>query len=407
MTTLEANGPAIDADTLRLYIIIAVLVFNVIVAVLVLYLTRLWSRQAASDFESLMASVGAKVEGRDYSGRFKGGGEREGIEFTFLQGPGGEHGQFLRVSIPSYFQGDFEITLEELMPHLLESAGLAKPVSTGDKEFDAEFAVMADPPENARRIFIDGHARNIVRELFKGGVSAIRHTGSRLEFEIAPFEAVAPGMAETIGSSIKRLDEMASLLPSAKNEEMDKLAMRRAALRSLVIGVPVAFLAAGMGGVHASLAFYRPLDVWDIFYDSLKYGVPATALYVYLASRWLSGKPQSARAMTFVVGFSVTGFIIGAFGLEMFFNGALDDGPKTAHAAQLISKKTEQPDRSTRYILVVRSWRQGREMESIPSPHHIYELAEPGKSVIDVTTRPGRFGFEWIVSLSHRAGPDV
>ena len=85
-------------------------------------------------------------------------------------------------------------------------------------------------------------------------------------------------------------------------------------------------------------------------------------------------------------------------GLGTFLNGWLDKSVPTVHVAGVANKYTTSSRNGKNYYLVVESWRERKHNESLNVSSGDYALAKPGKSKMRVVTKPGHFGYEWIMS---------
>jgi hypothetical protein len=79
----------------------------------------------------------------------------------------------------------------------------------------------------------------------------------------------------------------------------------------------------------------------------------------------------------------------------IYINGAWDHAAPSIHRAMVIEKPP--PDEYTRSVEVP-SWRSGHDKEAIRVSRRIHDRTIAGKSLLEVVTKPGRLGFEWVVS---------
>ena len=86
------------------------------------------------------------------------------------------------------------------------------------------------------------------------------------------------------------------------------------------------------------------------------------------------------------------------FGYDTYLNGALDNGHPAVHQVMVIKKYYTKDKNNFSYYAVVQSWRE-RSEEKLKISRRFYDYLHPGSSRITVTTKPGKFGFEWIVEL--------
>lgn len=147
---------------------------------------------------------------------------------------------------------------------------------------------------------------------------------------------------------------------------------------------------------------YPVLDSDQLIVHSFFYSVPLwliySVLYVCATVFDKSNPPIEAGPAMRMLGISVLSsvpWILSVVVLFFWFNAALDPGKESVHRARVIhtthTKYTES--------LSVPSWRPGRETENIPVSMSISYRAEKNTPV-EITTKPGRLGYEWVVSTT-------
>ncbi|MCE5229314.1 DUF3592 domain-containing protein [bacterium] len=164
-----------------------------------------------------------------------------------------------------------------------------------------------------------------------------------------------------------------------------------------------------MFGLFLSLKYSTVNENEGVLY-SLRYSIPLWAVYsiasglalYYSADSYK--KRDKKRIWHLGVAVSVMAFFAA---LPLFFscwtgieiiNGALDAAPPTTHRVRVLEKEPLGDKAFFRY-LVVQSWRPERTSEKIRVPEEIYNRA--GKNaLLDVTTKPGRLGLEWVKKLA-------
>ena len=122
-------------------------------------------------------------------------------------------------------------------------------------------------------------------------------------------------------------------------------------------------------------------------------------LFTWFSIRLLKGRSSSHRELIAVFFIALFAFPLAGFGYRGFLNGALDDGPAAVHQVIVLNKYYSKSKNSYTYYAVVNSWRKTESTEKLRISKSFYNYLNPGSSTITVTTKPGRFGFEWIVDL--------
>jgi dipeptidyl aminopeptidase/acylaminoacyl peptidase len=144
---------------------------------------------------------------------------------------------------------------------------------------------------------------------------------------------------------------------------------------------------------------YKPLDQGKVFVDSLKFSLPLLVLFTWFSIRLLKGRSSSHREFIAVFFIALFAFPLAGFGYSGFLNGALDDSPPAVHQVIVLNKYYSRSKNNYTYYAVVNSWRKPESTEKLNISKSFYNYLQPGSSTITITTKPGKFGFEWIVEL--------
>ena len=174
-----------------------------------------------------------------------------------------------------------------------------------------------------------------------------------------------------------------------------------------LLAFPAQFIVLGIILWIVGQSSYTSLDVDLVIRISLPYGLGVGALYAGAALYCLYR--QAARRfwiLTAVILSLLGGGIFGS-GLLIYLNGAWDNSPPNHLRAIVMDKETVDWVRQTRYRvkvftfykLYVKSWRAPGAREVLLVPRGVYEKATPFSSEVDLVTRGGWLGAEWIESL--------
>lgn len=164
---------------------------------------------------------------------------------------------------------------------------------------------------------------------------------------------------------------------------------------SLLTGLMFVGLLLAMGALDR----FPPLDQWAIIKDSLKYSLPLAALSTFIALPLeRRSSPRAKLAGIFLV--SLFAFAPFCAAIATSLNGWFDTSAPTTHLARVVDRHTSLSEGGRNYDIRVESWRKPAELEILHDvPRWMYDKALPnGTTRIKVVTKPGRFGFEWIVS---------
>jgi hypothetical protein len=138
---------------------------------------------------------------------------------------------------------------------------------------------------------------------------------------------------------------------------------------------------------------------WALFVATLKFSVPALAIFLFYAARAVSGHSRSHRDLLLAGVLALSGFILSGYGVAGLYNGMSDFALPEAHRALVLDKQTLRSKNSTSYHLYAQSWKAGRGVEDLTTESAVYQRVVPGKDRAVVYTKPGKLGFEWRVSF--------
>jgi len=367
---------------------------TVIVAVLVgcLALVIAWvvrsDRQNKRRIKELATMLGAVSSGTG------GGGVCDGLAYRFTYSAGSNHNpSALKVSIDSPVGQPFQIVREGRAERLSKRIGLSAEIQTGAPTFDDELYIETDAVESTRTLLMHDDAREAVRAIFGLGFTAVRHEGRRLQAVWSPFKLRDDIDPSLITGAVAPLATLARQMPAVPGPS-----------RQLAIPVAMGVIPAGIVMLMALPILaavgmrFRPLDGGAVFRDSLHHSIPALVVWLALAVVFLRGRSTAHKQLTFVTIASAVVFVLGGNSLETIINGWADAGPPSSHEEQVI-RTYSSSGRSTTYHVLVTSWRGPRQTENLVVSSGEYHTAQSHPH-ITVVTKPGRLGFEWIVSYA-------
>jgi hypothetical protein len=169
--------------------------------------------------------------------------------------------------------------------------------------------------------------------------------------------------------------------------------------RLFAFAFPILLTVTGIAAMIIALSSYKPLDKGKVFVDSLKFSLPLLVLFTWFSIRLLKGRSSSHRELIAVFFIALFAFPLAGFGYSGFLNGVLDDSSPAVHQVLVLNKYYKRSKNKYSYYAVVNSWRKQESEEKLRISKSLYNYLQPGSSTITITTKPGKFGFEWIVEL--------
>lgn len=304
---------------------------------------------------------------------------------------------YFMVGISSSSPGEFEISKEGRTDRFFKDVGLSSEVQTGDPEFDREFYIISEQPGFAAAVFALPEKREAVREIFRLGFNSVKLEDKNLVAQWSPFALKEDREPSFIIGAVPPLARLGKDLPIMQPSISRVDTSGWKAKKRVAFAVPLVLLPLGIGLMMAGTRWYPALDEGKLFLESLRYSLPLLALFTWFAARIIKGRASSHKDFLSIFLISLFGFPASGFGTMVFLNGWLDLSPPTAHTVPVSRKYTTRSKNSTNYYVTVNSWRRAGEDEDLSVPRPFHERIGPGQATITVVTKPGRFGFEWIV----------
>ncbi|HLP45078.1 MAG TPA: hypothetical protein VK469_03990 [Candidatus Kapabacteria bacterium] len=331
----------------------------------------------------------------------KGQGNYEGVDYSYLHFRGGKNAPpFFKVSVKCPSNGDFKITRETRFDRFFKKLGICVELETRDKEFDDNFFITTDTVGFTREYLSKPEKRGAITEIFSKGFKEIKHDGKAAELT-----ASWNSFPRDRNMEIKTVEEIALLLGQLSREIPNIYEQETAEnagwkqKRSIVFAVPIFLLIAGIAGMVIGFSSYRPLDEGKIILNSFKYSLPGLLLFLWAAVQLLKGRSSSHRELITAIFLSLVGFSLAGMGGEITLNGWLDKGKPAVHQARVIAKYRSKNKNSYTYYAIVESWREGQFQEKIKVGRSVYDYLEPVQARMIITTKPGKFGFEWLMDF--------
>lgn len=334
----------------------------------------------------------------------KGQGIYEGVEYSYLHFQGGKNAPpYFNVTIVCPSSGIFKITRETRFDRFCKKLGICTKLETQDREFDDTFFITTDTIGFTRDLFSKSEKRRLVMEIFAKGFTEIKYDGKKMMANWISFprnKLMEIKAVEEIASLLGQLGRDMPHIYEYETETPENAGWKQK--RFIAFALPILLLAAGIAGMIIGLTSYIPLDEGIIILNSFKYSIPCLFLFLWAVILLLKGRTSSHRELIPAMILSILGFILGGMGGGITLNGWLDNGKPTAHEVKVINKYYSKNKNSFTYYAAVESWREGQYQEKIKVSRSFYDYLEPGGSRMIITTKPGKFGFEWLVNYKAR-----
>lgn len=326
----------------------------------------------------------------------KGEGTVGGITYVFAYSAGSKNTPAsFRVSIPFRSDGSFRLARETKFDRFFRRIGITNEIRTFDRAFDDRFYIYTNRTTFSRSIFRSPECRKAAMEIYDLGFLTIAHDGKTLSAVMAPFRGdreIDTPLLEEIVARLALLAKPGPIHTTGEKDEPANWKLRRIA----AFAVPIALEIGGIAALVFGLVNHRPLDPGSAIAGSLAISIPPLILFLWIAVVLLRGRSTSHRELIIAAAIALTAFPAAFAGGTILFNGLLDRAAPTTHSAMVIDKRISVDDDDTNYHLYLESWRREK-AERLGVSYQLYEQTTPGSSRIAVTTRPGRFGREWLV----------
>ncbi|MGE5343470.1 MAG: hypothetical protein ACM3SY_18530 [Candidatus Omnitrophota bacterium] len=329
-------------------------------------------------------------------------GQYQGISYAYKHYPGSKNSPpsfMVVINCPSPSTGAFKVTRETGFDRFCKHLGLCVELNTNDPEFDDMFYITTNMLYFTRQYLDDAEKRRLIRNIFDKGFNEVKFEGQTITATWHSFPRGNTMDIKTVEEIVAALSGMSTNIPYATEPEAAPWKSKRV----FAFAIPILLLVTGVICLIVGLSSYLPLDTGKVFMDSLKYSVPLWIIFVWMAIQLLKGRSSSHREALAVFILSIFAFSIGSFGIETTLNGVMDAQSPCTHVVNVMEKYSVRGKHSYSYYAVVRSWRAGESTEKLKIHKSLYHDLNPGISKMGITTKPGHFGFEWLVNYSNNS----
>jgi hypothetical protein len=332
----------------------------------------------------------------------RGTGSIDGQVYTWQRSPAAQNkNPSFELTLPMSHPGRFTLRRENGFDRLGKKLGLAAEISSYDETFDQSTYISSPHPLFCSQLLSRSSVRSAVRHLLDRGFTALKLGKKGLSAVWMPYrpkdrvitDAELPELALQLAELQKAAER------TAPNEE--DLAQQRSWQRRLTLlyGLGTLALILGIAALIIGLTAYPPLDVGQLFLYALKGAIPALLVFCWLCFTRLRGNPDAHGHMLGLTFLGLSAFLVLGFGGVCFLNGHLDRSLAVPHSALVVNKYFTKSKNNYTYHLDLSSWRSDQETEDQTVSRTFYDKMVPNESRLTITTRAGRFGFEWVESL--------
>ncbi len=300
----------------------------------------------------------------------------------------------ISINIPSNFS--FKVRRESGFDRFFKKLNIAVEISTLDQMFDEKFYITTNTPKIVENLFRNSQCRDAVNNIYEGGYKNISYNGqiftaSKLlgnntqpvsEKEIENIVSYMSGLIEKIRGTYETYGDTPDNIWKIK--------------RITAFAIPISLEIAGVLMLLGSFIFYKPLDVWSLILTALPIGIFGLFLYIPIAGLLLKGRSTSHSELLIAIILTITGFMLSGISGKMFLNGYLDKSRPETYNMLIEDKYFDKDDDDYDFYVITRSWREGRDSETIEVSGEEYDMVIPDTSRIYITTKDGRYGYEWI-----------
>jgi hypothetical protein len=323
----------------------------------------------------------------------------DGVVYTALYTPAVKRGKqhipsCLRISITVPTEGECHLLPERFWDRVGKFLGIAQEIATDDAEFDRRCYVRSDTPAFAAAYLSDPVKRIAFLDLQRLGFPEVELKKGELAAVWTHFDPAKHGSPDLVEEAAARLVILSRNLPPPDPELLHNVASRR--ILGQWILWPFLILFAAISFISG--LFFPPLDEDEWFLASLPLLGVTLLAFAVLSALLLRGTSTSHRAWLGLMFGAIFLLPFGSCGTVATVNGLTDNAPSQTHRALIVRKYTTRSKSTTHYKVQCLSWRHPGNTETFEVSSSEYAAVVENRSHMEVVTRPGSLGLEWIVS---------
>jgi len=306
---------------------------------------------------------------------------------------------YFSITIPCASSGMFTVTKESKFDRFFKKMNICTEISTQDPDFDNNFFIATDTIPFTRTFLENARSRQAIQTLFNLGFNHLKHDGKNLIATWNNYPRHTQMEVATMESAVAALSAPYEILPQIATLEAQDFQSGWRFKRIFTFVFTIGIAVTGLLTMVLMLTQYAPLDSGKMFLNSLKFSIPFFIFFLWNAVQLLKGHSTSHRLLIAVFFIALVGFPLAGFGYTGFLNGIMDKNPAAVHTVTVTEKYYTKNKNSYSYYAVVDSWRQEGKTENLGVSESFFDSLEPGESSLTVLTKPGEFGYEWLVSF--------
>jgi hypothetical protein len=323
----------------------------------------------------------------------KGVGSFEGVEYKFEYFSGGKNAPpSLKVIVDCPSTGSFQTAKETKFDRFFKKWGLCAEINTGDLDFDQRFFIRTNTVNFTRLFFEAPEKRQAVTEIHERDFKHIIHDGKTMAAVKSPYNLKDGVDRKLVEEVVAQMGVLSKRVPSIAETGTSNWKV----IRFVMFAIPALIYLTGMLTFVFGLVYFEPLDFWDLAAASLKFSIPVMVIFWWISALLLKGRSTSHREWFIIWITSLFLYPFAGASYMMFLNGYRDQAPAMSNQVMVVDKRISKSDKSTSYHAFVESWRDPNDVEKIDVSERDYPRIQPEATKMTVTTKPGRFGYEWI-----------
>ena len=323
----------------------------------------------------------ATFDGIDYAYQFVAASSNQPIEF--------------RVWHPHRNRGHLIVQSERGGDRFFKRIGIVAEVQTGDRNFDDAYFINTAEPSFARAMPKRVTTRAAMTSLIAGGFDSVTLDDDRI-LATARQPRGSLDRRRPIGDTVSALQALAREQPRIpKHLGRNERASWKLSLQFLYVTLTLLAIA-GFGLFFVDLDRFKPIDSSQVTSHCLLLLIPAYATSLYFLILVLRGRSSSHTHLGISALISLIALPFLISGLLMFANAYGDNSPIETHPVTATSKRVSHSKNGATYRVAVTRWRTARAQPEFVVSRALFKRIESGRTLLVVTTRAGKLGYEWL-----------
>ncbi|MCX5708982.1 MAG: hypothetical protein NTY14_08480 [Candidatus Omnitrophica bacterium] len=375
---------------MNLFLAPIIVIFFVVMVVAVIFVTT----RSPNSMKKKIKELGGDVNKKG-AGVLIVGGKTLTIEYF----PGSRNSSpWFKISTSGTFGSGLLIRWETSRDKFYKKIGLNQEVQVSDKAVDERLFFECDTPEFTKQIFLNPDVKPLVLKILSS-FSSIEITEKTCTFTRSPSEPFNEISNEVIMDSARKLLAFVESIPRSDlgyHPEVSVFKTWKAALYFIGYGI----LVCGVVSFFWADFSFRVVDSLKLGLSSIGVNAVIFSAGSYFAFRRIKGFSTSSKVFIhFLFTFGIGILLLGRYGFAVA-NGIFDKTPAQKFEQVVMDKYTTTHKSSTTYHVVVAPWRLAIRPWGFTVGRAEYLGIVPGKTYYRIVTKPGQFGYEWVVSES-------